>query len=482
VKTREAVQTSKEPDQLSVSPEVWAAATFATARLPDARLNVRLVKVAATLGAKPLDSFPQACGDWAEAKGAYRFVENERVTAEAMIEAAGDATARASAGRAVVYSVQDTTTLSFPRAGQTEGLGPIGSCDVAGMLVHSTLALDEEGVAQGLFDQQWWCRPEEGEAAPKRRKETYKTLPLEAKESYKWFRGVEAAEQALARNVPATERPRLIHIFDSEGDIHELFERIAGSGDGAVIRLAQNRRVQKEESEFDSAHQVVRAAPLLATVPIDVPRKHGQAARTATVQVRACRVVLRPNMAWHRERCSLELGLVEVWEPNPPEDMEPLHWRLWTTEPATTASEALAVVAIYKKRWKIEDIHLTLKSGCRIEQVQFKTAARIAKVLALYSPVAVRLVRLRDLARVSGEVPCTEVLNRSEWQALWTYIHNQAPPAQTPVPTIRQAVLWIGRLGGHLGRKHDGMPGVRTLWRGWRDLQMLTTLYNASHR
>ena len=155
---------------------------------------------------------------------------------------------------------------------------------------------------------------------------------------------------------------------------------------------------------------------------------------------------------------------------------------LWITDPVTTANEAMVIVAIYKQRWKIEDVHLTLKSGCRIEQVQFKTAKRIAKVLALYSPIAVRIVRLRDLARVDGDAPCTRVLNRSEWQTLWTYIHRQAPDPRTPTPTIRQAVLWIGRLGGHLGRKRDGMPGVRTLWRGWRDLEMLTTLYNAARR
>jgi len=38
--------------------------------------------------------------------------------------------------------------------------------------------------------------------------------------------------------------------------------------------------------------------------------------------------------------------------------------------------------------------------------------------------------------------------------------------------TFSQAVLWIGRLGGHLNRKKDGMPGVRTLWRGLRDLDV----------
>ena len=305
---------------------------------------------------------------------------------------------------------------------------------------------------------------------------------MEAKESIKWFRGVEATQRVLARTVAEEERPRVIHVFDSEADIHELFERILAHGDGAVIRSCQNRRVKQEDGQSGYAHDVVRAAPLLRTVAVEVPRKHNQPARTATVQVRSCRVRLDPHSPHHPKRQSLELGLVEIWEPDAPEGVEPLHWLLWTTESNETADEALAIVPIYKKRWKIEEFHLTVKSGCRIEQVQFKTAERIAKVLALYSPVAVRLLRLRDLARINGHAPCTAVLNQSAWHALWTYIHKQPPTEHTPIPTVRQAVLWIGRLGGHLGRKRDGMPGVRTLWRGWRDLEMLTAMYNAARR
>ncbi len=48
--------------------------------------------------------------------------------------------------------------------------------------------------------------------------------------------------------------------------------------------------------------------------------------------------------------------------------------------------------------------------------------------------------------------------------------------------TIGQAVLWIGRLGGHLNRKGDGMPGVRTLWRGLHDLTLLVAGFRAAKR
>lgn len=156
-----------------------------------------------------------------------------------------------------------------------------------------------------------------------------------------------------------------------------------------------------------------------------------------------------------------------------------MHWLIWTTEPAQNLQETLSIIEIYKKRWRIEEVHLALKSGCRIEAVRFETAERIAKAIALYSPIAVRIVRLRDLARLEPEESSTQVLGEDEWRALWTYIHKKPPSPKQRPPNLKQAVLWIGRIGGHLGRKSDGMPGVRTLWRGWRDLSLLAELYSS---
>ena len=147
-----------------------------------------------------------------------------------------------------------------------------------------------------------------------------------------------------------------------------------------------------------------------------------------------------------------------------------------TTEPAATFHEAWTVVGHYSHRWLIEEMHLILKSGCRIEEVRFHTAQRIEKALALYGPVAILILQLRELSRLEPQAPCTRVLDEPTWRVLYAARHRRPAPKAMPPPTIKQAVLWIGRLGGHLGRKGDGMPGVRVLWRGWRDLCMLTSL------
>ena len=44
-------------------------------------------------------------------------------------------------------------------------------------------------------------------------------------------------------------------------------------------------------------------------------------------------------------------------------------------------------------------------------------------------------------------------------------------PAQPP--SLREAIRWIGRLGGFLARQGDGAPGVKVLWRGLRQLQAM---------
>jgi hypothetical protein len=438
----------------------WARRVFGHIELSDQRLVTRSVQVAAHFAARPKDSIPHACGKPADTKGTYRFLENKRVTSEALIKSITQATATACTGAAVIYAVQDTTTFNFSTLMGTVGLGPIGDGPARGIHLHSTLALNAGGVPLGLLDLNFWTRKETRVPIPCRQR------PIEEKESYRWLQGASAVHTALA-SLPVP--PRIIHVEDREGDIHEFFAHIQRLGDGAVIRCGQNRCVA---GAVDRAHAAVHNSPCLGQTTLKLRRTPKRAARIALVEIRATKVTLQPSNKYPGHQ-PLELTLVEVWEPAPPSEDERIVWRLWTTEPANTLAEALEVVRIYKQRWRVEDVHLAAKSGCDVENLQLETVPRLKKALSIYMAVAVRIVALRGLLQEQPDQPCTVIFTPLEWRLLWSWKKRLPCLPECPVPTLREAAMWLGQLGGHLGRKSDGLPGIRTLWRGWRDLHLL---------
>ena len=248
----------------------WAADLYRTVALPDARLEKRLLMMVQTFAARPLDSINQACDDWAGAKGAYRFIENNAVTADSLAKPIRDAAARDSAGLETLVTVQDTTVLSFDRAREAKGLGPVNdSPDARGMLLHPVMAMRPDGVPVGLLNLDHWCRdlvPLDDEDKAKR--------TVEEKESFKWLRGIRASREGIESNLPEEHRPRLLHVFDREGDIHDVFDLVTASDDGAVIRCNHNRRVMTGDGRGALAHDAVHEAPLLGACMI-APRASG---------------------------------------------------------------------------------------------------------------------------------------------------------------------------------------------------------------
>ena len=149
---------------------------------------------------------------------------------------------------------------------------------------------------------------------------------------------------------------------------------------------------------------------------------------------------------------------------------------LLTTVPISSTEDALRILDWYACRWGIEVWHKVLKSGCRIEEKQLETAERLQRCLALYSVIAWRILYATMLARVAPDVACTVLLDEEEWQALYCRIHRVAVAPAKP-PSLRQAVGWIAQLGGFLGRKGDGEPGVSVLWKGFQHLVDVTAMY-----
>lgn len=153
--------------------------------------------------------------------------------------------------------------------------------------------------------------------------------------------------------------------------------------------------------------------------------------------------------------------VVHAKETDPPEATEGVDWLLLTTLPVTSLEDAVEKINWYTLRWRIERFYYVLKSGCRIEELQFETIDKPKKAIALYSLVAWRILWLTYQARETPEASCATILERYEWQALCCMVNNTPVLPDTP-PTLQESVRLIGKLGGHLGRKGDGMPGVKT--------------------
>ena len=162
---------------------------------------------------------------------------------------------------------------------------------------------------------------------------------------------------------------------------------------------------------------------------------------------------------------------MHVKELDPPAGEKPLEWVLLTDVPADTFERAAQRVGWYARRPVVEEYHKGQKTGCGIELPQLTGETRLEPVIALLSVVAVLLLNLRDAARrpdaqqrpAAGLAPRQYVRVLSGWR--W-----QDPDRAT---TAREFLLAVARLGGHLNRKRDGLPGWLTIWRGWTKLHQM---------
>lgn len=449
--------------------QAWARAELHPARLGDARLNRRLGRLVEDLAAQPTVSVPQASGTWAATKAAYRFWDSPRVRPEAIRAAHLHSTLQRVQDHPSVVVIQDTTDLDFAHHPATQGLGPLDRPAQRGLKVHSALAVSPQGVPLGLIHQQVWVRDPETVGQTRRRRQR----ELKDKESQRWLTALQASQEAVPEGI------EVLTIADREADIYDLFALPRRPGVHLLIRATHNRRVEHEARYLWEA---IRQSPPQGELTLQLQRKDDQPPRRATLTLRYLRLAIHPPRH-HRRRAGLKpipLGVVLAQEEHPPADVTPVCWLLLTTLPVDSFQDAVAWVRWYSYRWLVERYHFVLKSGCRVEEMQLEEADRIQRALATYCIVAWRLLWLTYEARQNPDVPCEGVLEAHEWQALYCTIHQTPlPPAQPP--TLREAVRWIAQLGGFLGRKGDGEPGVKTIWRGLCRLHDIAATWKLLH-
>jgi hypothetical protein len=129
----------------------------------------------------------------------------------------------------------------------------------------------------------------------------------------------------------------------------------------------------------------------------------------------------------------------------------------------------------------VERYHYVMKSGCRVEQLQLETGQRLMRALATYALVAWRILWMTYEARVHPQDSCEKIVQELQWKVLYVKVKKTTQLPATP-PTVHEVVRWIAQLRGFLGRKHDGEPGVKTLWRGLRQLATMVSAWDSLRR
>jgi hypothetical protein len=447
---------------------MWSTLELRHVDLGDQRLNRRLVQLVDDLVDQPEASVPLASGDWAATKAAYRFWDNPRVEPDAIRAAHRDSTLDRLPADGPILAIQDATSLDFTAHPATTGLGYLAHPKHSGLWLHSTLAVSATGVPLGLIDQKTWTRDPAtlGKRAQRNRKETAE------KESQRWLDALAATEAALPPG------RAVVTVADREADFYDLFAAPRRPGSHLLIRAKPRRRVRHAERLLGRA---VRATPAAGTIEVDLPRGDDRPARRATLTIRFAALEVAPPSTHPRrkELPHLAVTAILVEEEGPPAGQEPVRWWLVTTLPIGTLADAERAVRWYTWRWLIERYHFVLKSGCRVEQLQLETAARLDRAVATYALVAWRLLWLTYQARRHPEESCEVVLPPEQWQVMHRVLHKADPLPAGP-PSLREAVRQIARLGGFLARKGDGEPGVKTIWRGLRRLDDLVTGWKLS--
>ena len=465
--------SSVEDAVLPTTDHLWIWRELGTAQFGDARLTQRAMTIAQDLSGHPDQSLASIYeGNLGGLHAAYRFYDNPAVTPAKILAPHFEATWDRSGEQPIVLIAQDTTYFNYSSHKAFQGGGPIESLNDKGILVHSALAMTPQGVPLGLVAQKIWARdPAEFRKASQRKRRAF-----EAKESARWL----AEARKAAQGVP--DGTLAVIIGDRESDIYEVFAQSLKDPFELLVRSAQNRRVEWN-GDKTLLRDAVEASPILGTFVIDVPRKEGHPIRQATLTVQVAEVRLLPPKG--RPKDGEEPPTVRVLlaqEIDPPAGIEPIQWILCTTLPVETFEDARRLVEWYTYRWRIERLHFVLKTGgSNVEKIQLQAYDRMVRAIALYSIVAWRILWMTYPVREDPDQPCSVVFSPEEAEALRQVYERQRPkkgPRSQPLApdhrlTLGEAMHTMAKLGGFLGRKSDGAPGVKTLWRGYRALQLI---------
>lgn len=426
--------------------------------LGDKRRDKRFIKIIEKKVSVPSASIPEMGEKWSDIKMTYEFYNNDNVSESGIASCIEQATVGRCNEQEVVLNIMDTTSINFSSG--AEGLGYLDHGAGEGLMVHNSLALDAQGTPLGLLSQKIWAREKStmGKAKLRRGKD------ISEKESYRWIESMQHAE-ALLKEVGS-----IVHIADRESDIYELFTTPRSKNSELLIRATHDRKTLLGNSMWKE----VEAQPVLSSFELDIPKVTTEGIGKVQMEVRVSMIMLSPPVNKPEQHSMIVYGIL-VKELGKKE--KGLEWRLISTKPVNTASEALQLVQWYGYRWRIERLHYVLKSGCRVEELQMRNVKALRKAILVYSLCAFKIMQMLYSSRTEPDTPCTKYFSELEWKVLRS-ISSKSPVTNPRAPSLQEMVKEIAKLGGYIGRNGDGPPGIKNLWKGLQYFNMAIRLVN----
>jgi Transposase DNA-binding len=434
-----------------------AVAEMGRAQLGYQRRTARRADSARRISQNPGGSLPEKLKDPAAYRATLRLMNNPQVTHQKVLQPHIQATLeRMRHTTATVVIAEDLVELDYSNQRTLAAMGQIGNGAGRGYECHNSLAIDTRtGELLGLVSQILHHRvrkpAREGVANSRER---------DNRESLLWVKAVQQIG-------PAPDGCHWVDVGDRAADTFEFLEYEARNGRHFVVRSTHSRALEVESDEQPHLlHGLLRSLPAQLGWEVEVSANQGQPQRKAQVLCCWTAVTIKaPHVRKGRHgREPLAVWAIRVWEADaPPGVNEPLEWILLTDEPIGGGGEARQRVGYYERRPRVEDYPKAQKTGLGVEQSQLQSQAGLQPMIALLSVLAVALVNAREAARTDEKAdrPATDFFAPLMVTVLCVWRYKEARPL-----TVREYILALGRLGGHLNRKCDGLPGWLTLWRG----------------
>jgi hypothetical protein len=416
---------------------------------------------------RPCGRLTEVFDNAAELQAAYKFVEGS-VAPQSIVESFAMATLRGADREEFVYTIIDGTSLSLTDRAKAKDFGSIGKREfpTRGLKVIDAIGVDPDGTPRGLLDLHVWSRGPKAKASKKTRRHHGDT------ETQHWVEVIDRVGDRARRSgvVPWT-------VIDREGDAAPILAAAARTGGLFTIRVSQLERRCVDGVVRGSVRQAMARRPVAGLHFVDVPKNAKRCARTTALEVRIGRIELDLR---EPHRTAMETYVVWARERRAPFGCERLDWMLFTNRPVHSFADAIAIIESYCHRWRIEDFHRTWKRGhCRVEDTQLRKRDHVVRWATMLAAVALRVERLKHLARTKPDEPATIELTPMEVDALRAAkrkrFTKRTETIDDEMPTIATAVRWIAQFGGFQG-KPSVSPGSVTLGRGLE--RLLTPLGN----